>query len=278
MGPGNLSSVTPPKRSPLGVCRADPADRAAHATPCAERSGSTPERAVVLPGSGSDEHFVRSVFHGPLRAFGITLVAPAPRPGGDVVDGYLAALDAALEAAPGPLLVGGISLGAQVAAAWAARRWPEVGDRLAGLLLALPAWTGQSGAAPAACAALATAAQVRSGGVEAALAVARAGAPPWLAAELGRAWPRYGSGLAPALEAAAATPGPEPGALRALGVPAGIAALHGDAVHPLAEARRWRDLMPRAALVTSTLPAFGADPEVVGRAAVLGWLRASVPG
>ncbi|MEJ3655234.1 alpha/beta hydrolase [Actinomycetes bacterium KLBMP 9759] len=232
----------------------------------------------MLPGSASDDDFVRRAFGASLGALGIELVAPAPRRGADVVAGYLAALDVAA-ASPEPLLVGGISLGAQVAASWAADRWARrATGPVCGLLLALPAWSGPSVAAPAALAALATAAQVRNGGVVAALAAARAGSPPWLAAELGRAWPRYGDGLAPALEAAAAEPGPEPDALRSLDLPAGIAALVDDPVHPLTEARRWQRLMPRAELLTASLAAFGADAGVVGRAAVLGWLRAAYAG
>jgi hypothetical protein len=234
-------------------------------------------RAVVLPGSGSDEVFVRSVFAEPLRAVGIALEAVAPRHAHDVVEGYRAELDAALDT-PGPLLVGGISLGAHVAASWAARRRTAAGPRLAGLLLALPAWTGPAGDAAAALAARATSAQARTDGVAAAVAAAGTGSPPWLAAELARAWPRYGSGLAAALDAAAAEPAPDAAALRSLAVPAGIAALVDDPVHPLAVAEHWRGLLPRAALLSAPLAAFGADPAVLGRAAVLAWLSAASAG
>lgn len=227
----------------------------------------------MLPGSASDEVFVRAAFAGPLRAVGITLFAPSPRHGADVVDGYRAALDAELEravVAGERLLVGGVSLGAHVAATWAASRTPP----LAGLLLALPAWSGPADGAAAAIAARATADLVRGGGVTAALDAARAGSPPWLAAELNRAWPRYGAGLAAALDAAAAEPGPDAAALGSLTAPAGLAALVDDPVHPIGEARRWQALLPRAVLHSATLAAFGADPEVIGRATVLGWLQA----
>lgn len=233
--------------------------------------------AVVLPGSGSDDDFVRRAFAGPLRAVGIRLVAPAPRPGRRVVDGYRTALDTALDraldaaaAGPGRLLVGGVSLGAHVAARWAADR----PGRVAGLLLALPAWTGAPADAPAALASMATAARVRSGGLTAAVAEARAGSPPWLGDELERAWRGYGDGLADALLAAAREPGPEEDALGALDVPAGVVGLVDDPVHPLAVARRWSSVLPRAALVTASLAALGGDPAVLGRAAVLAWLRA----
>ena len=226
----------------------------------------------MLPGSGSDERFIRSVFAGALAGIGVELVAPVPRRGADVVAGYRAALDAA---GPGPVLVGGISLGAHVAARWAAAA-PR--GRVAGLLLALPAWTGEpsacSATAPAASAARLTAAQARAGGVAAAVA-ATAGAPAWLAAELGRAWAGYGAGLAPALEAAADEPAPTEVELRGLEMPVGVAALVDDPVHPLGVARRWHAALPRSALVTTRLATFGADPEALGRATVLAWLRAS---
>ncbi|MBW0131447.1 alpha/beta hydrolase [Pseudonocardia oceani] len=244
--------------------------RAARAAPSAERRPAT---AVVLPGSGSDDVFVRSAFAGPLRDAGIALVAPAPRRGRDVVAGYRAALDAALDRTDGPLLVGGVSLGAHVAVRWAARTGLAEG-RVAGLLLALPAWGGDPADAPAALAARLTAAQVRGGGLAAAAGAARSGAPAWLADELARAWAAHGDGLADARDAAAAEPGPSPADLEGLDVPAGLVGLTGDAVHPLAEARRWAGLLPRAVLETSTLDAFGADPAVLGRAAVSGWRRA----
>jgi pimeloyl-ACP methyl ester carboxylesterase len=240
-------------------------------TPSAERSVGHPVRAVLLPGSGSDDWFVRSVFAPALSALDVTLDAVAPRPGRDVVAGYRAALDAALDG-PGPLLVGGVSLGAHVATAWAAEQDPAA---LAGVLVALPAWTGAPDGAPAAAAARATAALVRTSGLAAAVAAARTGAPRWLSDELERAWAGYGTGLAAALDAAAAEPAPDPATLASLAVPVGIAALVDDPVHPLAIARTWARLLPRAATRTSTLTAFGADPAVLGHAAVRGWQQAS---
>ncbi len=41
--------------------------------------------AVTLPGWGSDERCIRSVFAAALAGIGVELVALAPRPGGDVV-------------------------------------------------------------------------------------------------------------------------------------------------------------------------------------------------
>lgn len=233
-----------------------------------------PTAAVLLPGSGSDDVFVRAAFGGPLRELGIALHAPAPRPGRDVVAGYRAELDAALDRAGGPLLVGGVSLGAHVAVRWAAGVAARHPGRVAGLLLALPAWGGDPACAPAALAARHTADRVRRHGLGATLDTVRAGTPGWLADELARAWTGYGPGLADALDTAAAEPGPADGELAALDVPAGVLGVSGDAVHPLAEARRWTALLPRAGLVTATLAGVGADPAVLGRGTLRGLARA----
>lgn len=235
--------------------------------------------AVVLPGSGSDASFVRSAFGEPLAAVGAQLIAPEPDPRRGVVAGYRSALDETLRAVramtsdtPTQLLVGGVSLGAHVAADWASR--PGRTEHVAGLLLALPAWTGDSGDAPAALTARATAHQVRTAGLDATLTALRASAPRWLADELSRSWAAYGDGLAAALDEAARTPAPGDDVLRGLTVPAGVVAGMDDPVHPAAVARHWATLLPRARLVETRLDAVGADPATLGRAAVLGWLRA----
>ncbi|WP_244231211.1 alpha/beta hydrolase [Saccharomonospora piscinae] len=228
------------------------------------------QRAVLLPGTGSDEVFVRSVFTRPLAAFGIAAVAPPPPPGESVVRGSLALLDRLADAERQPLLVGGISLGAQLATEWALRNT----DRCAGVLAALPAWHGPAARAPAALAATATAELVERQGIDAALDAATAGVAPWLADELTRAWRRHGSGLAPGLRAAAHHPAPALAELGALPVAVGVAACTDDPVHPAAVARTWATALPRADVVETTLTALGADRESLGRAAALAWLRA----
>ncbi|WP_027947040.1 alpha/beta fold hydrolase [Amycolatopsis taiwanensis] len=225
--------------------------------------------AVLLPGTGSDEIFVRSVFAGPLAVAGVGAITPPPPPGELVGVEYLKLLDMLADA--GPLIVGGISFGAHLAVEWAVRNR----HRCAGLLLALPAWHGEPGRAPASLAAMASADLVAAQGLEEALRRSTAGVAPWLAAELARAWRRHGHGLAASLRAAAARPAPPLSALRTLDVPAGIAACTDDPVHPLACARAWARALPRAALVETTLAALGEDRESLGRAAVLAWQRAS---
>ncbi len=225
-------------------------------------------RAVLLPGTGSDDVFVRAVFEAPLAAVGVRVVAPAPVPGPGLVAAHLAALDEA--ARPGPVVVGGISLGAHLAALWAVRN----PDRCAGLLLALPGWCGAPGDAPAALAATLSAADVRARGTAAALRSAVAGTPPWFAAELTRAWTAHGDGLADSLALAAEQPAPTAADLAGLDVPAGVAGCADDPIHPVAVAREWAAALPCARLGTTRLDVLGADRGALGRAAVLAWLRA----
>jgi len=224
--------------------------------------------AVLLPGTGSDDVFVRSVFAGPLAAFGVSARTPAPPAGAAVTQGLLAALNEAAQ--DRPIVAGGISLGAHLAAEWAVRN----PDRCAGLLLAMPAWCGDPGDAPASLAARASADLVDAHGLDGALRHATAGVAPWLAAELDRAWRRHGDGLAVGLRVAAAHPAPALADLARLEVPVGIAACTDDPVHPLGVAHRWAGALPRATLQETTLHALGEDRESLGRAALLGWLRA----
>lgn len=225
-----------------------------------------PRIAVLLPGTGSDDVFVRSVFEVPLAAVGVRAVTPAPVPGAGLAEAGLAALDACA----GPVLVGGISFGAHLAVEWALRN-PE---RCAGLLLALPGWHGSPGDAPGAVSARLAASSVRSLGVSGALDVATAGVPSWLAAELTRSWLGYGGGLADSLDAAAGRTAPSLDALAGLAVPAGIVACVDDPVHPVEVAAEWAAALPRAVVRSTRLAIVGVDPEALGRAAVLAWLHA----
>lgn len=222
---------------------------------------------VVLPGTGSDEVFVEAVFGGPVAAAGLRLVAPPPCHGAELAECHLAALDAAADRY-GPIVAGGISLGAHLAAEWAATR----PGRCAGLLAALPGWCGAAGTAPAGLAAAASADAVDALGVEGALAAAVRGVPSWLAAELDRAWRRAGDGLAESLRVAACRAAPTQESLRAITVPAGVAGCVDDPVHPVEVALRWADALPSAQLRRITFAEFGADRAALGRAALGGFL------
>lgn len=230
--------------------------------------------ALILPGSGSDHFFVRAAFEEPLRAVGIRLHAPPPIPGRGVVEGYLAALEAGTRDGT-PMLVGGVSLGALVAARWAADLTELDRGPVVGLMLALPPWTGSPDGAPAAIAARTSADAIVQYGLTATLNAVRHTSPGWLADELTRAWSRYGDGLAESLRVAAGTEGPSEEQLAGLELPVAVVGLAEDPVHPVATAQRWAELAPRAELVTSTLSALGSDPAILGRAAALAWLRAA---
>ena len=218
----------------------------------------------MLPGTGSDDVFVRSVFEIPLAAVGITLVAPPPVPGSSLAVSALSALSDS----DGPVVAGGISFGAHLAAEWAVAH----PSRCAGLVLALPAWHGEPGSAPASRSALLSAAQVRSLGVDGALT--ESAMPAWLSGELSRAWSGYGSELAESLEVAAARPAPTLAELASLDVPVGIAACADDPIHPASVASSWAGALPRAVVCTTRLSIMGVDPEALGRAAVLAFMRA----
>jgi pimeloyl-ACP methyl ester carboxylesterase len=223
--------------------------------------------AVMLPGTGSDETFIRSVFEVPFAAVCVRTVTPKPVPGPMLAESYLAALDEAAE--DGPVVAGGVSFGAHLAAEWALANTA----RCRGLVLALPGWHGEPGDAPGAVSARVAAGLARERGVDGALAVATEGAPPWLAAELTRTWRGYGDGLADSLAAPAERPAPTLAELSTLDIPVGIAACVDDPVHPLAVAKQWLTALPRATMSTTRLDIIGVDPEALGRAAVLAWLR-----
>jgi pimeloyl-ACP methyl ester carboxylesterase len=226
------------------------------------------EVAVLLPGTGSDDVFVRSVFEAPFAAVCVRAVTPKPVPGPMLAQACLAALDEA--AAAGPVIAGGVSFGAHLATEWALANQ----DRCAGLVLALPGWHGEPGDAPGAVSARASADLVRSLGVDGALAVATDGVPPWLADELTRSWRGHGDGLADSLATAASRPAPALADLSRLDLPVGIATCTDDPVHPTAVAKEWLGALPRATMCTTRLEIIGVDPEALGRAAVLAWLRA----
>lgn len=187
------------------------------------------------------------------------LVTPAPQPH-RLLDSYVAALDDAARA--GPIAVGGVSIGAAVATAWALAH-PE---RTIAVLAALPAWAGDPSAAPAALAARYTAAQLRRDGLQATTAQMRASSPAWLADELARSWAVQWPLLPDAMEEAASYVAPTRAELARLVRPLGVAAAVDDPIHPLQVGVDWANAAPRAALRTVTLDEFGARPAALGAA------------
>jgi pimeloyl-ACP methyl ester carboxylesterase len=214
---------------------------------------------VLLPGTGSDEDYLRRAFAGPLEQEGAVLVAVSPR-ADDLIRGYRLALDEASLA--GPIVVGGVSIGAVVATRWALDH-PE---HVVAVLAVLPPWTGAPESAPAALSARHTAAQLRRDGLAATTASMRASSPAWLADELTRSWYRQWPGLPDAMEEAAAYPGPSTADLSRLAAPMGVVAASDDLIHPMKVACEWASSAPRAALRTVTLEQFGPEPSMLGAA------------
>jgi len=214
---------------------------------------------VVLPGTGSDDDYVSRAFGAPVRGAGAHLIAPRPQPT-RLIEGYLKDLDDA--AGDGPIAVGGVSIGAAVAVAWALRH-PE---RTVAVLAALPAWTGAPDGATAAVAAQHSARQLRDDGLEATTAQMRASSPKWLADELARSWLAQWPHLPGAMEEAATYVAPTHTELARLAAPLGVAAAGDDPIHPIDVGRQWATAAPRAVLRTVSLDQIGADPAALGAA------------
>lgn len=215
---------------------------------------------MLAHGSGSCADFVRRAFGPALAEDGIRLVAVEDRSGD--VD---AVRDLLLRTAraEGADLLGGISLG-EHAAVGAALELPG----LAGLLLALPAWTGPPGAV-AALSGLA-ADEIVAQGLTAALSRIAGGS--WVGEELAAAWPGYGeASLVAALRRTARSAGPTLAELATVDVPAGLVAFATDPFHPVATAREWADALPHAALTVLADDAPETDRSVIGRSAMAAW-------
>ncbi|MEV3904154.1 alpha/beta hydrolase [Mycobacterium sp. NPDC050551] len=214
---------------------------------------------VLLAGTGSDDDYVYRAFSAALHDVGAVVMTPPPRPD-RLVDGYREALDEA--AREGPIAVGGVSIGAAVAAAWAL---DNPGLAVA-VLAALPPWTGSPETAPAAATARYSAEVLRRDGLAAATAQMRASSPAWLADELTRSWVGQWPGLPEAMDEAACYVAPTCPQLERLAAPMGVAAATDDPVHPVEVGFEWVSAAPRAALRTVTLDEMGADPAVLGAA------------
>jgi pimeloyl-ACP methyl ester carboxylesterase len=213
--------------------------------------------AVLLPGTGSDDDYVARAFCGPLHEAGAVVQAHRPQPA-HLIDGYRAAMDAAARRAP--IAVGGVSIGAAVAAAWAL----DHPDRAVAVLAALPAWTGAPANAAAAEAARHSARQLRRDGLVAATMQMRASSPRWLGDELARSWHSQWPHLPDAMDEAAAYVAPTHAELARLVAPLAVAAATDDPIHPLEVGVEWVRAAPRAALRTVTLDQIGTEPATLG--------------
>lgn len=221
-----------------------------------------PLHAVVLPGTGSDAQFAAEAFAPALAAVGTSTEAIEPDPT-DVVASYEAALDAAA-CEHGPIIIGGISIGAAVAVAWASRN----PGRAYAILAALPPWIGPPGDAPAAASARYTSRRLVDEGLAATTAEMVASTPTWLAETLTRSWRAQWPDLPAALLEASAYTAPDREVLARLRVPTAIVAAVDDPVHPYDVARIWHADISGSSLSAVTLADIGADPGIIGARAV----------
>jgi pimeloyl-ACP methyl ester carboxylesterase len=216
-----------------------------------------PRIALLAHGAGSGPETVLRLL-GPAVPVGVEPVAVDAR---GTVDDVVARLDAAAAGCE-VALAAGVSLGAHAAALWAAR-----GGRAAGLLLALPAWTGPPGDVAAVTAS--TADDVRSEGRDVVLTRIAAQAPgDWVVDELRSGWAAYDddAGLARALRAAARSVGPTLEDLARIRVPTVVVALTDDPMHPVAVARSWAAAVPGAGLVAVARHDPARDRGALGQA------------
>jgi pimeloyl-ACP methyl ester carboxylesterase len=218
-------------------------------------------KAVIAHGAASSADFVRRVFAKPLESIGYDLVTWDRRTPVQEADREFAAL----VRDSGATVVGGISVGAILATRYALAE----GDRLAGLLVALPPPQPVGVPVPTA------------GGSEAALHIdseeATRGAVPWVADEIRAAWATYTQAdLVRELTSASRAVPPTYDKLAQCVVPTGIVALSGDPVHPMDAADQWAKALPFAELETVQMHEPATDITVIGQAAVRAWLRAQV--
>lgn len=166
-------------------------------------------------------------------------------------------------------VVGGTSLGAHVAAAYAAAGTVDA------LLLAIPGTLGQG--TPTSLANDAMAEEIEATGVPATLGriAADDAVPRWVVIELERSWPRHEpESLVAALRAVAAEEAPDATLAATTAAPTGVVGLVDDPAHPFAAAEAYATRLPRAALESLTLAEWGERRAILGDAALAACRRA----
>lgn len=230
---------------------------------------------VLQHGVGSSVRFLEEAVVGPVVAAGwrVALAPLRGHAGSDPVRDVaghalpvLAADTAALVAATGAVVCGGISVAGHAAAIAVAGGATPPGVRV---LAALPAWIGttRSGVGPhAAVAAEVTAVGVRGmWGRIAGDATLR----PWLRRVLVRDLAAHDEeSLVAALRAIDGGAGPDEHQLRALPAGTGVVGWDGDPGHPLEVAHRWVMTAPAARLATTSIDRLDDDLASLGQAVV----------
>jgi pimeloyl-ACP methyl ester carboxylesterase len=243
-----------------------------------ERGDARAPAVVVAHGVGSTGEFAARCWSGCVEA-GYRLVTYDLRGHGDstpLLDPADQALAhhvndlAALADATGARVVGGTSLGAHVAAAYASG-----GAAVDALLLAIPGWLGTGSLTAAANAAVAG--EIEATGITRTLEriAADPAVPRWVVIELERSWPRHdAASLVAAFRAVANDPAPDVRALARVRAPAGVVGLVDDPAHPFDAAEAYAAALARGALESLTLAEWGERRSVLGDAALAACRRA----
>lgn len=230
-----------------------------------------PTALIAMPGTGSDDDYIRRAFGAAARLLDVELVAFAPT--ADLLPGYIRALDAAASEHEA-ILVGGVSIGAVTALRWALDQplYGRIGA-CAGVLAALPPWSGEPTRSPAAASARLTADAIESDGLDATIAAMVATSPDWLGVELSRSWRAQSRDLVAQLRAAARCVAPTADEIATLTAPLAITAAIDDPLHPHEIAEEWSAAAPCADVVDVGLTQWGTDPAVLGTTCARTWLR-----
>lgn len=181
------------------------------------------------------------------------------------------AFDAAVRGAPPgtSVVVAGISLGAHAAARWSATRHEA---SVAGLIVVMPAWTGDPD--DVAGLTVASGADISARGTVAHLADS---AHPdnlpadlgWVVEELHAGWSEYDDAtLAACLHRAGHSRGPTAAQLSHIAVPTIVVGLRDDPLHPLSVSQEWAEHIPQARLEVVDRAAVQADRAALARAAM----------
>jgi pimeloyl-ACP methyl ester carboxylesterase len=213
---------------------------------------------VLAHGAGSAADFLAAAF--PADRLGVAACGYCDDRTG-TVDQVAAALAAAARATEGPVIIGGVSLGAH-AAAQVLSHAPS--GNVVGGILCMPAWTGAPDRVASMTAAAADALEVL--GIDGVLAELDPG--DWVTPQLAHAWSlRAEPDLVTEMRAAAGQPAPTRRDLAGIRVPVGIVALSDDPLHPASVAAEWHRAISASGLVTIDRASPAADLAVFADAA-----------
>lgn len=231
-----------------------------------------PTALIAMPGTGSDDDYIRRAFGPASRLLDVELIAVKPT--ADLIPGFIRALDSAAREHES-VLVGGVSIGAVTALRWALDgQSAHAGTATcAGVLAALPPWSGQPSGSLAAASARLTADAIERDGLDATIATMVSTSPEWLGVELSRSWRAQSRDLVAQLRAASQCVAPTPDEISTLTVPLAITAAVDDPLHPRDIAEEWSAAAPCAEVVDVGLTQWGTDPSVLGTACARAWLR-----